>query len=216
VEARTLAAAVALAFLIGLGAGWQLMPGRQAAPTLVVTEVGAVTVTAAGATLVRTVTSLVYAAAGTVTEFVTVTVTVPPVAAPRILSPYATLECGEGGTLLRIHFILANAGSGSIYANVSGISHGLLGVEELERLSSPYLPPGLAEAGPQEALISLSFAVADLEGFSRLVEPPAEGFTLHSLRAGIEVPYLWEGGSGALRLEAVPLRVSEDCQLPIK
>jgi hypothetical protein len=211
-EARTLAAAIALTFLLGLGVGWQLMPRQLAAITETATSI--VTVTLAGATVERAVTSTIYVPAGAATT--TVTVTAPPPALPRILLPTASLECGEDGAFLRISFVVANAGSGTVLVNVSGITHGLRGVEEVGRLSSPYAPPGLAEVGPQEAHVALSFAVTDPGALEQLIEPQPGGFAAALLAAKIKVPYLWEGGSGELELESLPLTFSERCGLPHK
>jgi hypothetical protein len=213
-EARVIAAAIALSLLIGLGAGWQLMPRRQVAATVTVTETRLATVTLAGATVERTATSTILVPVGAAAT--TVTVTAPPPALPRILLPTARLDCGGNGTFLWISFVVANAGTGTILVNVSGIAHGLRGVEELERLSSPYAPPGVAEAGPQEAHIALAFTVTDPGELERLLRPQPEGFSALLLSVGIRVPYSWEGGSGVLELGEVPLTLSERCGLPNK
>jgi len=213
-ETRTLAAAIALIFLLGLGVGWQLMPRQQQAIMLTETTTRIVTITLAGATVERVVTSTIYVAAGAATS--TVTVTALPPALPKILLPTASLDCGEEGNYLRISFIVANAGSGTILVNVSGITHRLRGVKEVERFSSPYIPPGLAEVGAQEAHIVLSFVVTDPGALKQLIKPQPEGFAVMLLMAEMRVPYLWEGGSGELELESLPLTLPEGCGLPNK
>jgi hypothetical protein len=197
-ETKVLAAILAFVLLVGIGIGWQL-PRREAPPTtpvrvLTVTETSLERVTETVtyiATVYREVrtTVTVYGRETTAMVITTVTTTVTGRIGPYLylLYPTGSYDCNRSD--LRVAVAVANAGDEPATIDVKGVYTVLEGVRE-------------------------TFVVALRE----TLEGPQVIFDWTSLEPGdvvhlnLTIPYSWSGGSSAIILDAVYIRVFGNCK----
>jgi PKD repeat protein len=228
-EAKVLAAILAFVLLVGMGIGWQL-PRREAPPAtpvrvLTVTETSLEKVTETIthiATVYREMrtTVTVYGREITATVTATVTITVTGKIGPYLYLLYPTSSYNCNGSDLRVAVAVANAGDEPATVDVEGVYTELEGVRETFKVAlretfegsqaifdSTSLEPG------DVITLNLHLTVTDRDAFSKYVKEGPRDYLI--LYLNLTIPYSWSGGSSAIVLTAVAMRVFGDCRFEL-
>jgi hypothetical protein len=225
-ESKILAAILAFAVLVGIGIGWQL-PRREASPatpvrvfTVTETSLERVTETVTHiATAYREMrtTVTVYGRETTATVTATVTITVTGRIGPYLYLLYPTSSYNCNGSDLHVAVAVANAGDEPATIDVKGVYTEMEGVRETFKVALHETFEGPQTIFDQTSLepgdiitLNLRLTVTDRDAFSKYVKEGPRDYLI--LYLNLTIPYSWSGGSSAIVLIVVAMRVFGDCR----